>query len=115
EEHELSPAPDPPVAPANPCPERSRHERQRTEDHALVDRDVALEVGARTALPEVAEGLPGAPPEARVRGERDRNVEVEDLLVETVAVDGRVEEDQRDRRGHEAGGETGERDRLVIP
>jgi hypothetical protein len=42
-------------------------------------------------------------------------VEVEDLLVQPVLVDGRVEEDQRDGRGDEPAGERGEREDLVIP
>ena len=64
EEDELVLAPDPPVAPAVLRPDRARHERERAEDHALVDGDVALEVGALVALPEMPERLPASPAEA---------------------------------------------------
>jgi hypothetical protein len=80
-----------------------------------MDRDVALEVGTGCALPEDEQRLPGAPAEARVRRERNRNVEVEDLLVEAVLVHGGVEEDQRDRRAEQHGGEPGQHRDLVIP
>jgi len=70
-----------------------------------VDGDVALEIGSRLALPEVEEGLPCAPAEACVRGQRDRDVEVEDLLGEAlVGVEWRKEEDERDRTRHEPEG-----------
>ena len=60
------------------------------------------------------ERLPSAPGEARVRGQRDWDVDVEDLLREAlVGIDGRVEEDQRERGAHQDDGrgrERGERD-----
>jgi hypothetical protein len=105
EQHQLALAPQPPVPPAELRPERACEQRHRAEDHAQMDGDVALQVGAGLPLPQVHEPLPGAPAEARVRGERDRHVEVEDLLVEAVLVDGRVEEHERDRRRHQHGGE----------
>jgi hypothetical protein len=42
-------------------------------------------------------------------------VEVEDLLVQPVLVDRRVEEDDRDRRGDEHDGEDRRQRDLVIP
>ena len=98
EQHELVLAPRPPHAPRRARPDRAGQQRQRAEDHALVDRDVALEVGALVALPEHAQRLPGAPAEAGVGGQGDRHVEVEDPLREALVGVGRgVEEDQRDR------------------
>src|SRR5207302_3769776 len=94
EEHELVRAPDPPVSPPVTRPDRACDEHEHTEDHALMDRNVALEVCARLALPEMDERLPCAPPEPCIRGQRDRNVEVEDLLVEAVGVERRPEKDQ---------------------
>ena len=107
--------PFPPVAPAVARPDRPRHQRERAEDDALVNRDIALEVGVLVALPEHAQRLPAAPGEAGVRGESDADVEVEDLLVQPVRVHGRVEEDQRDRGGDQGEGERGERGQAVIP
>ena len=99
EQHELVLAPRPPHAPRRTRPDRAGDERQRAEDDALVDRDVALEVGALVARAQIAQRLPRAPAEARVRRERDRHVEVEDPLREAlVGVGRRVEEDERDRR-----------------
>jgi hypothetical protein len=42
-------------------------------------------------------------------------VEVEDLLVQSVCIHGRVEEHQRDRNGDEGEGERSERRQTVIP
>ena len=101
EEHELVLAPRPPDAPRGLRPDRAGDERQRAEDHALVDRDVALEVGALVARAQVPKRLPRPPAEARVRRQRDRHVEVEDALREAlVGVGRRVEERGRraDRR-----------------
>ena len=46
EEHELVLAPEPPVAPRGLGPDGAGGERERAEDRALVDGDVALEVVA---------------------------------------------------------------------
>ena len=97
EENELVLVPLPPVAPAVPRPDRAGDERERAEDHTLVNGDVALEVGALSRFQRTAQRLPAAPAEAGVRRESDRDVEVEDLLVQAVLVHGRVEEDERDR------------------
>jgi hypothetical protein len=80
-----------------------------------MDRDVALEVGALFPLPQMTQRLPTAPAEAGVRGERDRDVEVEDLLIQPVLVERGVEEDQRDRGGHQHERERRERRQAVIP
>src|SRR5207248_10873193 len=55
EEDELVGAPDPPVAPGDLGPDRTGYQGQGPEDHALVDGDVAFEVGSVTPLPEVQE------------------------------------------------------------
>src|SRR4029453_2108163 len=93
EKDELPLAPEPPVSPAELRPERAGEQRHRAEDDAEVDGDVALQVRPGLALPQMDQPLPGAPPETRVGGQRDRDVEEEDLLVEAVLVDRRVEED----------------------
>src|SRR6202008_4219425 len=78
---------------------RAGEQHKGPEDDALVDAHVAREGGARIALPEVAERLPGAAGEARVRRDPDRDVEVEDPLREAlVRVVRRDEEDERERR-----------------
>ena len=74
-----------------------------------MDRDVALEVGFLRPLPEVEQRLPGAPGEAGVGRQGNRDVEVEDALREAlVGIGRRVEEDQRDRRRHQGDGRPGE-------
>ena len=116
EEHELVLAPEPPVAPRDLRPDRARQERERAEDDAEVNRHVALEVGAGPPLPEMEEGLPAAPAEADVGGQRDRDVEVEDSLREAlIGVVGDDEEDERDARGHERERCGGERRQPAIP
>src|SRR5206468_10179965 len=77
EEHELVLVPLPPVSPAVARPDRSGHERQRSEDHSLVNRDVAFEVGVLVTLPEDAQRLPPTPGEARIRRQGDADVEIE--------------------------------------
>ena len=110
EEHELVLAPEPPVPPRDLRPDRAGDQHERAEDHALVNADVALEVGVRVALPEMDERLPRAEPEAEVRRERDRDVEVEDALREAlVGVGRRDEEDERERRRDEDERGRGER------
>ena len=52
---------------------------------------------------------------AGIRGEGDGDVEVEDLLVEAVFVQGCVEEDEPDRRDDEHKGQHCERRQPVIP
>src|SRR5205823_14115982 len=80
------------------------------------DRDVALEVGALVALPEHAQRLPCPPAEARVRGERDRDVEVEDPLREAlIGIGRRVEEDERDRRCQQHNGQPRAHRDTVLP
>src|SRR6188472_3553001 len=70
-----------------------------------MNRGIALEVGAGCPLPEVEKRLGGAPREAGVSGQRNRDVDVEDLLREPlVGIDRRVEEHQRERRRHEDDG-----------
>src|SRR6266511_5276231 len=64
EQHELLRAPEPPMTPAVPGPDRTGKKRHRGEDHALVDRDVALQIGTRLPFPEVEKSLPRAPTEA---------------------------------------------------
>ena len=54
ERDELVRAPRPPDPPRGARPDRAGDERQRTEDHALVDRRVALEVGAGRARAQSA-------------------------------------------------------------
>ena len=77
-------------------------QHERPEDQPLVDADVARQVGARVALPQVPQRLPRAADEACVRGERDRDVEVEDPLREAlVGVVRRDEEDERECRRDE--------------
>ena len=116
EEHELALAPEPPVPPRDLGPERAREQRQRSEDDALVDRDVALEVGARLSLPEVAKRLPRAPAEEGVRGQRDWHVDVEDPLREPlIGVRRYVEKNQRNRGRDQHPGERGEhRERIFL-
>src|SRR5581483_6291103 len=82
EEHELVLAPQPPMTPRDPGPDRAGQEDERPEDETLVDADVALEVGALVPLREMPERLPRAAREARVRRDRDRDVEVEASLRE---------------------------------
>src|SRR5262249_60137670 len=101
EEDELVLLPLPPVAPAKTRPDRACDERERAEDDAEVYGNVALEVGALVPLPQVSQRLPAAPAKARVRSERDRDVEVEDLLVEPVLVQRGVEEDEDERSIHQ--------------
>jgi hypothetical protein len=119
EEHEekdqLALAPEPPVSPRDLGPERARQQRQRAEDDALVDRDVALEIGTRLPLPEVAERLPRPPAEKGVGGQGNRNVDVEDPLRKSlVCVARHVEEDQRNRRRDQHPGENGERRQRIF-
>src|SRR3954453_9317349 len=98
------------MTPRDPGPNRTGQKGQRAEDDALVDRRVALQIRAWRSLPEVQERLAGAPGEARVRRERERHVDVEDLLREAlVGVDRRVEEDEHQRRPHEQDGRARER------
>src|SRR5438034_340960 len=97
EEDELILVPFPPVSPAVTGPDRTGEERERAEDHALMDCDVAFQVGVVVPLPEYEESLPPAPREAGVGGQGDADVKVEDLLVEPVLVERRVEEDEGDR------------------
>src|SRR5262249_47664413 len=59
EEHELVLAPEPPVSPRDLGPDRTGQEHERPEDQPLVDADVALEIGARIALPKMPQRLPG--------------------------------------------------------
>src|SRR5437868_13759610 len=66
EQHELVLAPDPPVPPRDLGPDRAGEQDHGAEDDPLVDTDVALEVGARVALPKVTQRLPRAAPEARI-------------------------------------------------
>src|SRR5204863_507154 len=82
EEDELALAPQPPVAPRDLRPQRTGEQCQHAEDDALVDGDVAFEVGSGLAFPKVAEGLPRPPAEEGVGGQRDRDVYVEDPLRE---------------------------------
>src|SRR6185503_17645733 len=110
ERDELVRAPGPPDPPRGSRPDRAGDQRQRAEDDALVDRRVALEVGAGGARAQMRQGLPGAPTEARVRGQRNRDVDVEDLLGQSlVGVQRGVEEDQRDRAAEHDDGAPGER------
>src|ERR1700730_4230807 len=75
-----------------------------------MDRDVALEVGVRVALPEMDEPFPRAKPECEIGGERNRNVEVEDLLREAEKRGvGRNKEGEHERRHHEHERGRGER------
>ena len=103
------------MTPADLRPEGAGDEREQPEDDALVDRDVALEIRARLSLPEVEEALPGTPAEADVGGQRHRNVEIEDLLVQPVLVDGRIEEDQRDSARDQPGRQRHEGGHGIIP
>src|SRR4029453_6404757 len=93
EEDELPLAPEPPVSPAELRPERAGEQRHRAEDDAEVEGVVPRQTPPGLALPQMDEPLPGAPPETRVGGQRDRDVEVEDLLVEAVLVDRGVEKE----------------------
>src|SRR6059058_5560185 len=68
-ENELIFVPFPPMAPAVAGPDRAGHECQRAEDHALMNRNVTLEVRLLVSLPEHAQGLPAAPREACVSSE----------------------------------------------
>ena len=70
----------------------------------------------RAFVAEREQRLPGSPAEAGVGGERNWDVEVEDLLREPlVRVHRRVEEDQRDRPAQQRGGEGRQHGDLVIP
>src|SRR5581483_8041464 len=110
EEDELVLVPGPPHAPRDLRPDRAGGERQRSEDHTLVDGDVALEVRPLVLRPQVPECLPGAPPEGRVRRQRERDVEVEDALRQAlVGVGRRVEERERGPEPEEARAERRER------
>jgi hypothetical protein len=65
-----------------------------------VDRDVGLQVELPVARPQVADAVDPAGDEAAERHERERHVQVEDLLDEAlVGVVGRVEEDEREGAG----------------
>jgi hypothetical protein len=80
-----------------------------------VDPGVALEIAPVAADPQEPQRLPRAEPEAEVRGEGDRNVEVEDPLRDAlVGVFGRHEQRKQDRDTEQAGGGKRE-DREVIP
>src|SRR5439155_12585928 len=118
EQHQLVLAPKPPVPPRVLRPDRSGDEHEHAEDHALVDRDVALEVGVRVALPEMEERFPRAEPEAEIRRERDRHMEVEDPLREPEElIVRRDEEHERERRSHEnerRGGKRGQRNAVRL-
>ena len=77
---------------------------------------VALQVVALIALPEQAERLPGGPEERRVRGQRDRDVDVEDLLADAlVGVLGRPEDRERKARDQESRRCQREEGGAVIP
>src|SRR5262245_37769599 len=80
EEHELVRAPRPPDTPRGASPDRAGDQRERAEDGPLVDGDVAFEVVPLVATPQEEQRLDRSEPEAEVRRESDRDVDVEDAL-----------------------------------
>ena len=93
EEHELRSLHEPPDAPAGSSPRSSRSAASsRRRSRRGGSRRSTRGRSARAAPSTGAQRLPRAPAEARVRGQGDRDVEVEDLLREAlVRVLGRVE------------------------
>ena len=69
-----------------------------------MDPRIALEIASFAAEPEQPECLPSAQPEAHVRGQGDRYVEVEDALGDPlVGVSWRDHECQHDSDAEQAG------------
>src|SRR5487761_425170 len=104
EEHELVFPPEPPVPPGDLRPDGAGEQHECPEYHPLVHGDVTLEIGELIPLPEIAKRLPRSGGEARVRGEGDGHVEIEDALREALVrvVRGDVEhERERGRHEHE--------------
>ena len=107
ERHEGGLVPDPPVTPRGPRPDRAGDEDADPEDERQVDRDVRAQVPDRSAGAQVLDGEHAAGHEPAQRGDRHRDVDVEDLLDEAlVGVVGRVEEHEREgaRERHDGGG-----------
>jgi hypothetical protein len=76
-----------------------------------VDRHVGAQVVGAVALAQEADPVDAAGHEAAQRHDRQRHVQVEDLVDEAlVGVVGRVEEDQREAAGDEDDGEDREGD-----
>jgi hypothetical protein len=79
------------------------------EDQGHVDRHVGAHVPPAIASSQVPDGEQAAEDEPAQRDDRERNVDVEDLLHEAlVGVQRRVEEDQRERHADRRDG--GERE-----
>ena len=100
--------PDPPLAPLGPRPDRAGDEDGDPEDDREVDGDVGACVVHRVAAAQVADRVDPGDHEAGERADRERHVQVEDLLDEALGVERRVEEDQR-----EAGREDRDRCRCL--
>ena len=100
--------PHPPLAPGGARPDRAGEQSSGAEDDSHVDRDVGANVVDRVAGAQVADRVEGRDDEADQRADRDRHVDVEDLLDEAlVRVVWRVEEDHRERRAeNDDGGES---------
>ena len=89
--------PHPPVTPGGLGPDHPGGERGQAEDDREVDRDVGLQVELAVARAQVADAVHAAGDETAERDQRERDVQVEDLLDEAlVGVVGRVEEDERE-------------------
>ncbi len=90
--------PHPPVPPRALRPDRAGDQRREGEDQAHVDRDVGAEVPARIAGAQVLDREQAAEHEPAQRDDRERHVDVEDLLQEALfGFQRRVEEDERER------------------
>ena len=88
--------PHPPVAPGRLGPDRAGDQAADAEDQRHVDRHVGAHVPAAVAGAQVADGQHAAEDEPAQRDDRQRHVDVEDLLHEAlVGVQRRVEEHQR--------------------
>ena len=84
-------------------------QRERAEDRPLMDRDVALEVVPLLSAPEEPQRLEGPEPEAEVRRQRDRHVDVEDPLRDPlVRILRRHDESEDERETHGERSEPGE-------
>ena len=101
--------PDPPLPPRRLRPDRAGDQHRDAEDDRRVDRDVGAGVVDRVAAAEVADRVDAADDEAAEGDDRERHVQVEDLLDEAlVGLVRRVEEDEREAGPDQQGREQSE-------